>query len=84
VDAAPTALSSARAEALDPAIAAGLTPREGEVLRLLSEGVSDREIAATLSISERTAGNHVQHILQKLGVDSRTAAAVFAVRHGLA
>ena len=84
VDAAPTASPSARAEVVDPAITAGLTPREGEVLRLLSDGVSDREIAAALSISERTAGNHVQHILQKLGVDSRTAAAVFALRLGLA
>jgi DNA-binding NarL/FixJ family response regulator len=59
-----------------------LTPREGEVLRLLIEGVSDREIAATLSISERTADNHVLHTLQKLGVESRTSAAIFAVRHG--
>jgi len=61
----------------------GLTQRESEVLRLLAQGLSDRDIAAALSISERTAGNHVLHILQKLDVDSRTAAAVFAVRHGL-
>jgi len=61
----------------------GLTPREIEVLRLLAGGMSDREIAATLSISERTAGNHVQHAMRKIGVDSRTAAAVFAVRHDL-
>jgi non-specific serine/threonine protein kinase len=59
----------------------GLTPREVEVLHLLAEGMSDREIAESLSISERTAGNHVQHVMQKIGVDSRTAAAVFAVRH---
>ena len=59
----------------------GLTPREVEVLSLLGEGMGDREIAETLSISERTAGNHVQHAMQKIGVDSRTAAAVFAVRH---
>ena len=45
--------------------------------------MSDREIAEALSISERTAGNHVQHAMQKIGVDSRTAAAVFAVRHDL-
>ncbi|MCC6792111.1 MAG: hypothetical protein IT336_10510 [Thermomicrobiales bacterium] len=61
----------------------GLTPREREVLRLLAKGMSDREIAAALSISERTAGNHVQHIMQKAQVESRTAAAVFAVRHNL-
>ncbi len=61
----------------------GLTPREIEVLALLVDGLSDREIAGVLSISERTAGNHVQHAMQKIGVDSRTAAAVFAVRHQL-
>jgi non-specific serine/threonine protein kinase len=61
----------------------GLTLRELEVLRLLTEGLSDREIADALSISVRTAGNHVQHTMQKLGVESRTAAAVFAVRHDL-
>jgi predicted ATPase/DNA-binding CsgD family transcriptional regulator len=66
-----------------PSSPLGLTPREIEVLRLLTEGKSDREIADALSISERTAGNHVQHAMQKIGVESRTAAAVFAVRHGL-
>ena len=45
--------------------------------------MTDREIAETLSISERTAGNHVQHAMAKIDVDTRTAAAVFAVRHGL-
>jgi DNA-binding NarL/FixJ family response regulator len=45
--------------------------------------MSDREIAAALSISERTAGNHVQHIMQKFAVTSRTAAALVAVRYGL-
>jgi DNA-binding CsgD family transcriptional regulator len=81
---APAASSSERSEPPSPAIAAGLTAREGEVLRLLAEGLSDRQIAEVLSISERTAGNHVQHLMQKLDVDSRTAAAVFAVRHDLA
>jgi DNA-binding NarL/FixJ family response regulator len=66
-----------------PAAALGLTPREVEVLHLLAQGMSDREIAGSLSISERTAGNHVQHAMQKIGVESRTAAAVFAVRHAL-
>ncbi|MCD6033961.1 MAG: hypothetical protein K0S78_6147 [Thermomicrobiales bacterium] len=46
-------------------------------------GLTAREIADALSISERTAGNHVQHAMQKIGVSSRTAAAVYAVRHGL-
>jgi predicted ATPase/DNA-binding CsgD family transcriptional regulator len=66
-----------------PATALGLTAREIEVLALLGDGSSDREIADALSISERTAGNHVQHAMQKIGVSSRTAAAVYAVRHGL-
>ena len=61
----------------------GLTRREREALGLVAAGMSDREIAEALSISERTAGNHVQHAMQKIGVDSRTAAAVFAVRHDL-
>ena len=51
-------------------------------MRLLVHGLSDREIAAALSISERTAGNHVQHIMQKLNVESRTAAALVAARQG--
>jgi len=63
------------------AAALGLTPREIEVLRLVVDGLSDREIADALSISERTAGNHVQHAMHKIGVESRTAAAVYAVRH---
>jgi DNA-binding CsgD family transcriptional regulator len=61
----------------------GLTRRELEVLRLLTEGKSNRAIADVLSISERTVENHVQHILTKLDLDSRTAAGTWAVRHGL-
>jgi len=60
-----------------------LTRREAEVLRLLAEGLSDREIAESLSLSPRTIGGHVTNLLTKLDLDSRTAAAVFAVRHGL-
>jgi predicted ATPase/DNA-binding CsgD family transcriptional regulator len=63
---------------------AGLSARELEVLRLLTEGRSDRQIAEALSISPKTAGNHVSSILAKLGVTTRTAAATYAVRHGLA
>jgi DNA-binding CsgD family transcriptional regulator len=61
----------------------GLTVREIEVLRLLVEGLSNPEIAAALFISHKTVRNHVTNILAKLGVESRTAAATFAVRHGL-
>lgn len=62
----------------------GLSRREREVLQLVAAGLSDREIAESLSISKRTASDHVGHILRKLGARSRTDAAAFAVRHGLA
>jgi predicted ATPase/DNA-binding CsgD family transcriptional regulator len=62
----------------------GLTPRELDVLRLLVEGRSDREIAERLFVSRHTAANHVANILGKLGVPSRAAAAAWAVRHGFA
>jgi predicted ATPase/DNA-binding CsgD family transcriptional regulator len=62
----------------------GLTPREQEVLHLLAEGRSDREIAAALFISPKTASVHIGNILGKLGVPSRAAAVAFAHRHGLA
>jgi non-specific serine/threonine protein kinase len=65
-------------------VRAGLTPREVDVLRLLADGRSDKEIAAALSVRYRTVTNHVGSILAKLGVESRTAAATYAVRHGLA
>jgi DNA-binding CsgD family transcriptional regulator len=61
----------------------GLTPREIEVLRLLIDGRTDRQIGEILCISHRTAMRHVEHILTKLEVDSRTAAATQAVRLGL-
>lgn len=60
-----------------------LTSREREVLRLVAAGRSNQEIAGELFISPHTAANHVANIMNKLGVDSRTAAATWAVRHGL-
>jgi DNA-binding CsgD family transcriptional regulator len=60
-----------------------LTPREVEVLRLLVAGKTDREIGETLFVSRRTAATHVARIFAKLGVSSRAAAAVWAVRHGI-
>jgi predicted ATPase/DNA-binding CsgD family transcriptional regulator len=60
-----------------------LTPRERDVLRLLVEGLSDKEIGAALTISAETVTKHVGSVLRKLGVPSRTAAATFAVRRGL-
>jgi DNA-binding NarL/FixJ family response regulator len=58
----------------------GLTPREAEVLILLAQGYTNREIAATLVISVRTAGVHVSHILRKLGAPNRLDAAAIAHR----
>ena len=60
-----------------------LTDRETEVLRLLAEGKSNKEIAAILYIGETTVKTHVSNILTKLGVPSRTQAALYAVRIGL-
>jgi non-specific serine/threonine protein kinase len=68
----------------DPAVAAGLTAREGEVLRLLAKGLTDREIGEALFISTRTVNYHVTNLLTKLNLETRTAAAAFALRHGLA
>ncbi|MGY1620288.1 response regulator [Geodermatophilus sp. SYSU D00691] len=69
-----------------PGRAAGdhLTAREHEVLVLLAAGLSNREIAHSLSISERTARTHVSSILDKLGLRSRTQAALYAIQQGLA
>jgi DNA-binding NarL/FixJ family response regulator len=61
-----------------------LTARELEILRLLGEGRANKEIAAELGISERTARTHVSNILRKLDLSSRTQAALWAVREGLA
>jgi DNA-binding NarL/FixJ family response regulator len=72
-----------------PALARGsisatrLSSRELDVLRLLVEGKSDREIATALFISPRTVMRHVTSILDKLNVSSRTAAAAAAIRQGI-
>jgi DNA-binding NarL/FixJ family response regulator len=62
----------------------GLTAREVEVLRLVATGRSNSEIASALVISEHTVARHVQNIFGKLGVSTRTAAAVYAFEHRLA
>jgi DNA-binding NarL/FixJ family response regulator len=60
-----------------------LTGRETDVLRLLAQGQSNKEIAQHLNIGEQTVKTHVSHILDKLGVPSRTQAALYAMRIGL-
>jgi DNA-binding CsgD family transcriptional regulator len=62
---------------------AGLSDREVEVLRLVAQGASTKEVAARLAISPRTAQHHVIHIYDKIGVSSRAAAALFAIENDL-
>jgi DNA-binding NarL/FixJ family response regulator len=70
-------------ELATPEAAPGLTERESQVLRSLGQGRSNKEIAADLGIGEQTVKTHVARILSKLGVASRTQAALYAVRAGL-
>jgi DNA-binding NarL/FixJ family response regulator len=60
-----------------------LTPREREVLALIGRGYANKRIALELGLSEKTIKTHVSHVLSKLGVTDRTAAALYAVRTGL-
>jgi serine/threonine-protein kinase PknK len=82
----PSSRAGKSSSTLTPAIGAafGLTPREGEILRLLSRRATNREIADTLSISPRTVMRHVSHILTKIGVANRRDAAAWAARRGIA
>jgi DNA-binding NarL/FixJ family response regulator len=84
-------LVALRAPALAPALeratpgaGASLSPRERDVLRLIVDGRTDREVAAELSLAYRTVTTYVTSLLAKLDLPSRAAAAAFAVRHGLA
>jgi two-component system nitrate/nitrite response regulator NarL len=71
------------ARPLGAAAGADLTRREGEVLALMADGLSNKEIAQRLTISDHTAKFHVNGILGKLGAQSRTEAVVLAARSGL-
>jgi NarL family two-component system response regulator YdfI len=75
---APAAVSSPAGELLEP-----LTPREREVLQMISAGLGNKEIAGKLSISEHTVKFHVASILGKLGASTRTEAVSIGIRHGL-
>lgn len=65
------------------AVPGGLTRREIEVLKLVAEGKTNRQVARELYLSEKTVGRHLENIFTKLGVGSRAAAAAFAVEHAL-
>jgi HD-GYP domain-containing protein (c-di-GMP phosphodiesterase class II) len=62
---------------------AGLTAREIDVLQCLARGLPDKEIARRLEISPKTVGNHIEHVYTKIGATNRTAASLYAMRHGL-
>jgi len=62
----------------------GLTRRELEILQLVADGLSNKEIGTTLSITEGTVKNHVHNALEKLHLENRIQAAAYFVRHGLA
>jgi DNA-binding NarL/FixJ family response regulator len=63
---------------------AGLSDREVEVLRLVAQGKTNREIAAALMLSEKTVARHMTNIFNKILVENRAGATAFALRHGLA
>jgi DNA-binding NarL/FixJ family response regulator len=75
---APAALASPVRELPEP-----LTPREREVLQMISAGLGNKEIAGRMSISEHTVKFHVASILGKLGASTRTEAVSIGIRHGL-
>lgn len=83
VQLSPQAAARLMREVRTPEKSEALTEREMDVLRLLAQGHSNKEIAQHLSIGEQTVKTHVSHILDKLGVPSRTQAALYAMRIGL-
>jgi two-component system, NarL family, response regulator LiaR len=83
VQLAPEAAARLMREVRTPEEPDPLTERETDVLRMLAQGQANKEIARNLGIGETTVKSHVGHILDKLGVQSRTQAALHAVRTGL-
>ncbi|GAB4205165.1 MAG: response regulator transcription factor [Roseiflexaceae bacterium] len=83
VQLAPRAAARLMREVRAPDSPETLTDRETEVLRLLAKGHANKEIARLLMISEKTVKTHISNILAKLGVQSRTQAALYAVRIGI-
>jgi len=84
VQLSPAAAARLLREVRAPDSPEALTPRETDVLRLLAEGKANKQIAAGLGVGENTVRTHVSSILAKLGVQSRTQAALYAAQVGLA
>jgi len=86
VQLSPAAAARLMREVRTPELPAAdsLTEREGEVLKLLAQGKANKQIARDLFIGEKTVKTHVSNILSKLGVQSRTQAALYAAQNGLA
>lgn len=80
----PDAANDAQDHAGDPPLPDGLTPREGEVLRLIAAGRSNREIAGALFITEATVKTHINNLFAKAGLRDRAQAVGYAFRHRLA
>lgn len=78
-----SAAAAAGSRVAGGALPNGLSPREAQILGLVAQGLSNKEIGGTLSISEHTAANHIRSILRKTDCANRTEAASFAHRHGL-
>jgi len=83
VQLSPQAAARLMREVAAPASPEALTARETDVLRLVARGLANKEIAQELAIGEKTVKSHVSSILSKLGLQSRTQAALYAVRVGL-
>jgi DNA-binding NarL/FixJ family response regulator len=79
----PNGTDASPDSALSPASPVRLTRREAEVLGLLAQGLSNKEIGAVLWLSDRTIERHITGLYRKIGVERRTEAAAFALRHGL-
>jgi DNA-binding NarL/FixJ family response regulator len=84
VQLSPAAAARLMREVRTPESVEALTQRESEVLRALARGLANKEIGRLLEISEKTVKTHVSSVLAKLGVQSRTQAALYAAQHGLA
>jgi NarL family two-component system response regulator LiaR len=84
VQLSPAAAARLMREVRAPEPVDELTARESEVLNALARGLANKEIARHLDISEKTVKTHVSSVLAKLGVQSRTQAALYAAQHGLA